>query len=158
MSGTVVVFVICINVLCDKKKINFSEYEESFSEHEGSTSEYEQSSSEQECASEYEEENNDDQSSSSAASNDNANQTDPVDSTPGLMNSTTSLTQNYKVDQNRAWQKKKKSELNVPFYSPQGQVMNHFVDCSSEGDFFFKFVEAEIREKIIYQLVHQSEK
>ena len=130
---------------------HFSEYEESFSEHEESISEYEQSSSEQECASEYEEINNDDQSSSSAASNDNANQTDPVDSTQGLMNSTASLTQNYKVDQNRAWQKKKKSELNVPFDSPQGPVMDHFVDCSNEGDFFLKFVDAEIREKIIYE-------
>ena len=30
-------------------------------------------------------------------------------------------------------------------------MMDHFADCSSEGDFFLKFIDAEIRERIIYE-------
>ena len=44
-----------------------------------------------------------------------------------------------------------KKELDVTFDLPQGPVIDHFADFSSEGDFFFKFIDAEIRERIIYE-------
>ena len=133
------------NIVVDRAPLEepFLEYEESLSEHVESLSEYEQSS-EEEYASECEEQNNDIQSSSLAASNDTHNQTEEAESTSGLMNTTSSLIQNYNVDHDRAWQKKKKCELDVPFDSLQGPVLDHLIDCSNEGDFFLQCLDSEL--------------
>ena len=30
-------------------------------------------------------------------------------------------------------------------------MINHFAVCANEGDYFFKFIDAEIRQNILYQ-------
>ena len=59
--------------------------------------------------------------------------------------------EHYDVYQNRNWRKKKKVQLDGAFDLPQGPVLDHFADCRNEGDYFLKFIDAEIREKILFQ-------
>ena len=106
--------------------------------HEESFSEYVDSSSEEECPAEYEEQFIEDESSSVIRSSNRSHDVDNTDNTLDLMENPITPIQDYNVDQTRAWQKKEKVELDVTFDLPQGPVMDHFADCSSEGDFFFE--------------------
>ena len=101
--------------------------------HEEPFCEYVELSSEQEFSSDCEEQHKD----------------DTVDSTVDLLSNPTTLAQNYNIEQNQSWEKKEKVELDVTFDLTQGPVMDHFAGCSNEGDFFLKFIDSEIRDKII---------
>ena len=56
---------------------------------------------------------------------------------------------NYEVNQQRLWKKREKQETGSEFNLPQGPIKDHFSDCISEVDYFIKFFDAEIRERIL---------
>ena len=57
----------------------------------------------------------------------------------------------YEVNQQQLWRKREKQQSDHPFDLPQGPVLDRFSDCVNEGDYLLKFIDAEIREKILYE-------
>lgn len=57
----------------------------------------------------------------------------------------------FEVNQQRLWRKREKQETDHSFDLPQGPILDHFSDCTNEGDYFLKFINAEIRERILYE-------
>ena len=62
------------------------------------------------------------------------------------------IVENNQYNQNRHWKKKSKNATNAgEFTAPEGPISGHFTDCTNPIDIFFKYLDTEIIDNILYQ-------